>query len=277
MKGSKVLSFVTIAMAALLVGCGHKNDADMQNTTAYTETDSAVSYETECETSSECETGSTFSSSADSLDSLNDTESSGDDTDSSAEDDMRWKLFDENNASSAVLENYRHNSEIEVEGFIKYGQENPPVCDMVLGKTRFAGVGCEVIAAYNYLLYIGEKPDIAQLAADFEQNALIAADGSLGSNPRRISGLFKALDIPYRKLYKADEAQAALDEGRPVIIAFHIGDNIFSGIHTVFAVKEGGKIYVYNLYNTVKDETEIGAIDELMKKNSLFIVGYTNL
>lgn len=269
MKGSGLLLSATFAIAAvLLVGCGHKNDADMQNTTAYTETDSAVSYETEYETSSECETSPTFSSDLDSLDSL-------DDTDSSAEDDMRWKLFEENNASGAVLENYRHNSEIEVEGFIKYGQENPPVCDMVLGKTRFAGVGCEVIAAYNYLLYIGEKPDIAQLAADFEQNALIAADGSLGSNPRRISGLFKALDIPYQKLYKADEAQAALDEGRPVIIAFHIGDNIFSGIHTVFAVKEGGKIYVYNLYNTVKDETEIGAIDELMKKNSLFIVGYT--
>lgn len=276
MKGSGLLLLATFAImtAALLVGCGHKNDADMQNTVAYTETDSAVSYETECETSSECETDFTFSSGADSLDSLDDTESSGDDTDSSAEDDMRWKLFDEKDAESA---NYRHNSEIKIDGFVKYGQENSPVCDMVLGKTRFASVGCEVIAAYNYLLYIGEKPDIAQLAADFEKNALIAADGSLGSNPRRISGLFKALDIPYRKLYKAEEAQAALDEGRPVIIAFHIGDNVFSGIHTVFAVKEDGKIYVYNLYNTVKDQTEIGAIDELMKKNSLFIVGYTSL
>ena len=51
-----------------------------------------------------------------------------------------------------------------------YGQENPPVCDLILGKTRFAGVGCEVIAAYNYLTYEGFEPDMAKLAYDFEKN-----------------------------------------------------------------------------------------------------------
>mgnify|MGYP000086274197 FL=1 len=158
---------------------------------------------------------------------------------------------------------------------MKYGQENPPVCDLILGETRFAGVGCEVIAAYNYLTYEGFEPDMAKLAYDFEKNALIAADGSLGSNPRKISGLFKAMGVGYKRFYKAEEAQAAVDEGKPVIVSYHIGLNIFSGIHTVFAVKEEGRLYVYNCYNSAADKTEVESIYQLMNKNSLFIVGYT--
>lgn len=87
--------------------------------------------------------------------------------------------------SGRAAENYAHNKGIKIDGFVKYGQENPPVCDLILGETRFAGVGCEVIAAYNYLTYEGFEPDMAKLAYDFEKNALIAADGSLGSNPRK--------------------------------------------------------------------------------------------
>ena len=137
------------------------------------------------------------------------------------------------------------------------------------------GVGCEVIAAYNYLTYEGFEPDMAKLAYDFEKNALIAADGSLGSNPRKISGLFKAMGVGYKRFYKADEAQAAVEEGKPVIVSFHIGLNVFSGIHTVFAVKEEGRLYVYNCYNSAADKTEVESIYQLMNKNSLFIVGYT--
>ena len=116
---------------------------------------------------------------------------------------------------------------------------------------------------------------MAKLAYDFENNALIAADGSLGSNPRKISGLFKAMGVGYKRFYKVDEAQAAVEEGKPVIVSYHIGLNIFSGIHTVFAVKEEGRLYVYNCYNSAADKTEVESIYQLMNKNSLFIVGYT--
>ena len=51
--------------------------------------------------------------------------------------------------------------------------------------------------------------------------------GSLGSNPRKISGLFKAMGVGYKRFYKVDEAQAAVDEGKPVIVSYHIGLNIF--------------------------------------------------
>lgn len=200
-------------------------------------------------------------------------------TDAEKEEDMRWKLFDEIypklDANDGKLLNYAHNSQIKIEGFIKNGQANPPVSDLMLGKSRFADVGCEVIAAYNYLLYMGKDPDLAKLTLDFEKNALLSSDGSLGSNPRKISGLFKAMEIDFEKLYKADDVQTALAEGKPVIFAFHIGDNVFSGIHTVFAVREDGVNYVYNRYNSSKDAEEFSGIEDIIKKKSLFIIGYT--
>lgn len=157
----------------------------------------------------------------------------------SPEDDMKWRLFEDTykeTDSGRAAENYAHNKGIKIEGF---------------------------------------EPDMAKLAYDFEKNALIAADGSLGSNPRKISGLFKAMGVGYKRFYKADEAQAAVEEGKPVIVSYHIGLNIFSGIHTVFAVKEEGRLYVYNCYNSAADKTEVESIYQLMNKNSLFIVGYT--
>ena len=257
----KILAVILI-LGVMLSSCANSADSQRENDSVYTEVRQSVSAD-----------------GVEMADSEELSESSQEDTDSSGtEDEMKWRLFDDTYSetdSGRAADNYAKNSRIKIEGMIKYGQENPPVCDMLLGKCRFAQVGCEVIAAYNYLTYEGFEPDMARLAYDFEKNALIAADGSLGSNPRRIGGLFKALGVEYEKIYDVPKARKALDEGRPVIISFHIGENIFSGIHTVFAVKEDGRIYVYNRYNSVLDRSEIGDISELMNKESLFIVGYT--
>lgn len=258
----KILVFVLL-LGIMFSSCGNKADSERQNDSAFTtvqESVAAVDDSVEVAESSQVGDESSFEVS------------------DSSEDDMKWRLFEDTykeTDSGRAAENYAHNKDIKIEGFVRYGQENPPVCDMILGKKRFAGVGCEVIAAYNYLTYEGFEPDMAKLAYDFEKNALIAADGSLGSNPRKISGLFKAMGVGYKRFYKAEEAQAAVDEGKPVIVSFHTGLNIFSGIHTVFAVKEEGRLYVYNCYNSAEDRTEVESIYQLMNKNSLFIVGYT--
>ena len=239
----KILA-VILFLGIMLSSCGNKADSERLNDSAFT---------------------TTAESSVVDSDSMDVDESSqvGDESDiqgDSSEDDMKWRLFEDTykeTDSGRAAENYAHNKGIKIDGFVKYG------------------VGCEVIAAYNYLTYEGFEPDMAKLAYDFEKNALIAADGSLGSNPRKISGLFKAMGVGYKRFYKAEEAQAAVDEGKPVIVSYHIGLNIFSGIHTVFAVKEEGRLYVYNCYNSAADKTEVESIYQLMNKNSLFIVGYT--
>lgn len=193
-------------------------------------------------------------------------------------DETKWQLFDDTyneTDNDTATKNYSYNSRIKIDGFVKYGQDNPPVCNMRLGNYSFADVGCEVIATYNYLRYEGMKTDMAKLAYDFEKNALFKSDGSLGSNPRQIDGLFRTMGMKFQKIYTTAQAQEALDEGRPAIISFHTGYNILSGIHTVFAVKEDGGIYVYNRENSKKDRSEIHDIQELVNKNSLFVIGYT--
>ena len=256
----KILA-VILLIGIMLSSCANKADSERLNNSAFTAAESSAAADESME-------------SAESSQVCDESSIQGD----SSEDDMKWRLFEDTykeTDSGRAAENYAHNKDIKIEGFVEYGQENPPVCDLILGKTRFAGVGCEVIAAYNYLTYEGFEPDMAKLAYDFEKNALIAADGSLGSNPRRIGGLFKAMGVGYKRFFKAEEAQAAVDEGKPVIVSFHIGKNIFSGIHTVFAVKEEGRLYVYNCYNSAAGRTEVENIYQLMDKNSLFIVGYT--
>lgn len=202
--------------------------------------------------------------------------------DSSAEqesEDMPWTLFDEfypeTDKSDTICRNYAHNSQIAVSGYIDYGQANPPVCDYRLSQHSFADVGCEVIAAYNFLESCGESPDLARLAAEFEYNALIASDGSLGSMPRKIGGLFKAMDIGYEKILSFDDCGSAFREGKPLILSFHTGGNVFSGIHTVFVSCENGRHYVYNMYNYSSGKTEINSLEELVEQKQLFIVAFT--
>ena len=205
----KILA-VILFLGIMLSSCGNKADSERLNDSAFT---------------------TTAESSVVDSDSMEVDESSqvGDESDiqgDSPEDDMKWRLFEDTykeTDSGRAAENYAHNKGIKIDGFVKYGQENPPVCDLILGETRFAGVGCEVIAAYNYLTYEGFEPDMAKLAYDFEKNALIAADGSLGSNPRKISGLFKAMGVGYKRFYKAETVPTVFvhqcERGRSNLVA----------------------------------------------------------
>lgn len=195
------------------------------------------------------------------------------------EEDMSWKLFedlydklDDNDRSKR---NYLHNKEVDIEGFIEYGQAQEPVRDLILGDVSFAGVGCEVVAAYNYLLYTGNERDIARLTFDFEQNALFAHDGKLGSNARKIKGLFDALGIKYNRYLDPDDCRRAIDEGKPVLLAFHTGNSVFSAIHTVFIMTENGRHYVFNRYNESEGRYEFETLSDVVKKDGLFIVAYT--
>ncbi|MBR1422864.1 MAG: hypothetical protein IJ571_05415 [Ruminococcus sp.] len=195
------------------------------------------------------------------------------------EDDMSWKLFedlydklDDNDRSKR---NYLHNKEVDIDGFIEYGQAQEPVRDLILGDVSFAGVGCEVVAAYNYLLYTSNERDIARLTFDFEHNALFAHDGKLGSNARKIKGLFDALGIEYNRYLDPDDCRKAIDDGKPVLLSFHTGNSVFSAIHTVFIMTENGKHYVFNRYNESEGRYEFETLSDVVKKDGLFIVAYT--
>ncbi len=262
---------VTAAAAlCLLAGCGSRADSSGTETSAPLET-------TETTTVQTAETTTVQTTSAAAEDSLAPDDSSQ--ADEEAEEQMSWKLFEELYqklpADDRSVRNYQRNQSVGIEGYIEYGQANEPVRSLVLGDVSFAGVGCEVIAVYNYLLYTGSGRDIAKLTFDFEQNCLYEKSGKLGSNPRKIRGLFDALGIAYDRYLDPDDCRKAIDAGKPVILSFHIGSNVFSPLHTVFIMTEDDRHYVFNRYNESEGRFEFETLDDIIGNDALFIVAYT--
>ena len=118
----KILA-VILFLGIMLSSCGNKADSERLNDSAFT---------------------TTAESSVVDSDSMKVDESSqvGDESGiqgNSSEDDMKWRLFEDTykeTDSGRAAENYAHNKGIKIEGFVKYGQENPPVCDLMLGAVR---------------------------------------------------------------------------------------------------------------------------------------------
>lgn len=108
----KILA-VILFLGIMLSSCGNKADSERLNDSAFT---------------------TTAESSVVDSDSMDVDESSqvGDESDiqgDSSEDDMKWRLFEDTykeTDSGRAAENYAHNKGIKIEGFVKYGQENPP-------------------------------------------------------------------------------------------------------------------------------------------------------
>ena len=98
----------------MLSSFGNKADSERLNDSAFTTTaESSVVDSDSMEVDESSQVG-------------NESDIQGD----SSEDDMKWRLFEDTykeTDSGRAAENYAHNKGINIEGFVKYGQENPPV------------------------------------------------------------------------------------------------------------------------------------------------------
>ena len=203
---------------------------------------------------------------------------------SSDEEQPVWAGFDEVfptlDEDSRSAKNYTHNREVwdksGIQGsLIEKGQDTPPVNELYLGNYRFGYNGCEVIACYNMLTLLGEQVDMAKLITEFENNILVAKDGSLGSEPRKINMLLDYKGISYDKPSTLDECDAALESGKSLIFSFYIGTPYFSGIHTVCITTDSeGDKYVLNRYNEIDSRSMIDSVSDLTDNEKCLIVAY---
>ncbi len=143
--------------------------------------------------------------------------------------------------------NYKKNKELSA--LIKTGEM---ICGQALGavgKMRY-GIcpmsfnGCEVIAVYNALAYLGRPQPLCEVAAYMERFRMLC--GFFGCNARYLGkalGHFGA-ECTRTKSYEGAEA---------FIITFWTGFPFFSSLHTVFCVRTRKGIKVYNSYNTCPD------------------------
>ncbi|MBR6337324.1 MAG: hypothetical protein IKR76_06280 [Ruminococcus sp.] len=208
----------------------------------------------------------------------------GDNNESSSHDEQEkeWAGFDEFfqslDESSRTAKNYAYNRDVWDKGgiqgqLIEAGQDTPPQNDLQLGNYKLGYNGCEVIASYNLLTLLGLDADMPKLIAEFEQNALIASDGSLGSEPRKIYLLLDKCGISYETLKSPADCDKALESGKSLIFAFYTGTPYFSGIHTV-CITGGEEKYVLNRYNDSESKKLIDSVNDLLKEDKCLIVAY---
>lgn len=105
--------------------------------------------------------------------------------------------------------------------------------------------GCEVIAVYNALEYLGIPQDIRTVRDFMKRYAVLF--GLFGCNIYCLGGALNHFGAEYTKSRSADNAEA-------FIISSWTGIPFLSTIHTVFCVRTAGGIKVYNRYNNFPSE-----------------------
>lgn len=200
----------------------------------------------------------------------------------SEQEQLVWKSFDEVYSTlekdSRSYKNYDNNRKVwddsGLQGqMIEAGQDTEPVNKLYLGNYRFGYNGCEVIAGYDLLTLCGKEPDMPKLITEFEQNILVAKDGSLGSDPRKMYLMLDHYGVEYDTLTTLDECDKALDDGRDIIFSFYTGSPFFSEIHTI-CITGGDDKYVLNRYNTIDGKSVIDSIRDIADDDKKMITAY---
>lgn len=123
------------------------------------------------------------------------------------------------------------------------------------GFTTFANVGCEVAAAYNCALSLGESERLSETIYYFEATAieLSIGFGKLGSNPYKIGKYLKKRGFKYTKYLNWSKFKAAVNKkGRCRIIMSEWNSSKLDGLHTFFLERlpmPNPSKYYYSAYN----------------------------
>ncbi len=141
------------------------------------------------------------------------------------------------------MRNYRENNRCDAPkaGEMINGQALGSVAKLRYGACFMSHNGCEVIAVCNALTYAGKPRDIREIAAYMERYRVLM--GFFGSSVYHIG---KALSH-----FGLDNRIVPVEQtGDAFILSSWTGRSLFSSVHTVFGIRENGRIKVYNRYNS---------------------------
>lgn len=125
------------------------------------------------------------------------------------------------------------------------GQGIGEVSELKYGLFPMSFNGCEVIAVYNALEYLGIPQNI-RIIRDFMKRYLVLF-GLFGCNIYRIGGALNHFGVEYSESKSADGAES-------FIMSSWTGKPFLSTIHTVFCIRCSDNIKVYNRYNNLPSE-----------------------
>lgn len=148
--------------------------------------------------------------------------------------------------------------------------------------------GCEIIATYNALIALGEKPDMALLIKGYEKHGM-TLNGHAGTAPTAIMDYFAMQGFDTRMLidFSNDSAIEALAQYDTIIATVYNDENdITNMIHTVSITKEvadGKTVFrVHNSYNTkptAEDQKVLDGMTDKEKERIMYFQskGYASL
>ena len=145
--------------------------------------------------------------------------------------------------------------------------------DLPLGRCTMAKNGCEIIAVYNALRFLGREVPLTTLIRRYQQEGWIMAWGHLGSDPYAAGDYLIADGIPHRSFTDFDSFARGLEEGKVFILSFWVNDRLFSGVHGVTLYRSENDLWVSNLYNNQQSPRKIESLRDITTPRG-FIVGY---
>lgn len=138
--------------------------------------------------------------------------------------------------------NYAHNMGRTLPERMINGQGVGDVSRLRYGICPMSFNGCEVISVYNALRYIGKPQPLQEVAFFLERYKVLL--GFFGCNVYRLGKALEHFGAEYERI------KIPADSDEAFIVSFWTGKRFLSSIHTVFCVRERGRIRIYNRYNS---------------------------
>lgn len=136
------------------------------------------------------------------------------------------------------------------------GQGLGEVAEIRYGLFPMSFNGCEVISVCNALEYCGKPQRIKSVAKYMFRYSMLL--GFFGCNPYCIGRALKHFGVENKRCKKEGA-------GNAFILSSWTGRPFLSTIHTVFCVRESGRIRVYNRYGKCTHEKWYSSVEKIFE------------
>lgn len=158
-------------------------------------------------------------------------------------------------AERNLCRNKKYSEQLEP-GRLINGQGLEAVSLMRYGICSMSFNGCEVIAVYNALAYIGINQPLCGIARFMERYRMLF--GIFGCNPYRLGEALSHYGAAFERFGDTERSKA-------LIISYWTGLPLISSIHTVFCVRTESGIMIYNRYSSCPSVQFCGSVGELTR------------
>lgn len=133
-------------------------------------------------------------------------------------------------------------------GFYDYihSQGDSRVSNLMFGRARIKKVGCELIAIYNVMKYIGRFHYFPDVINQCYINGLAFLAGHCGIMPKNIYKFFKASQVEFKTYSSFNKFISNLKKGTCGILSAWNHITGLTGLHTVMIVYKNGEYLIYN-------------------------------